>query len=227
MMGLPLHDKDNDDAGVYNKLLERVNEALGRGGVTVEGSSTSDIEASLLHKVEEVLSALGSDSNGQAHDRAEGGDWAGGGKRRDFALRDALRSLDTSTSSQTTTHTTTYELSPRHLALDLSLADGTYRMEDPTQLTTLNERGSTSLHRHLHFTPQSKRSSDLFNPILEANSAFNDSLLEVGKGSPSNNRNREKANGGMAGGVLDIPRIEYESFVDDDTLAEVRRRLDL
>ncbi|KAJ3043066.1 hypothetical protein HDV00_005974 [Rhizophlyctis rosea] len=219
MMGIPLDDKpDADEDGVYDKLLQRVNEALGRSGIAAENSSTSDMEASLLHKVEEVLSALGSGPDGHRDGRTDRAG-TGGADDQDRRRRDALRVLAASTSLETTSSTGTYELSPRHLALDLSLADGTYRMEDPTQMATMAGQRVTP-NNYSPLTPQYKRSSDVLNPILEASSAFEDSLLEAGRIAPSASKMRDKDNDGLKGPSVDIPRIEYESFVDDDTLAE-------
>ena len=224
MMGLPItgDDEERQDITVYNKLLQRVNEALDSAESSV--AQSSDMEESLLHKVEEVLLSLTSDSNITKHH----------GSTQSQNPRNGTHHALSYTSSDTSnsTSTTTYDLSQRQLALDLSWADGTYRVEDPSSLHNrvtahrLNRLNTSQTPSNQHL----QRPADLLSPILERSyGGFGDSLLEAGRlANTPRNQVRQTVQGrdaasGMAGAPVDFPRIEYESFVDDDTLAEVRR----
>ncbi|KAJ3056389.1 hypothetical protein HK097_007118 [Rhizophlyctis rosea] len=223
MMGLPLTTEEaRQDVAVYSKLLQRVNEALG----SVEGGNhlSTDMEESLLHKVEEVLSALEIAPHSQKD---------GGSARRQSQHSETLHfppygPSDTSTS----TSTSTYDLSHRQLALDLSWADGTYRLDDPSSTLYHRHRATTDRLNRLNNlrTPSNQhtqRPADVLSPLLETSyGGLGDSLLEAGRLANTRRndvRKREEQRdgvGGMGGAAVDFPRIEYESFVDDDTMAE-------
>ncbi|KAJ3295190.1 hypothetical protein HK104_002924 [Borealophlyctis nickersoniae] len=170
----------------YQLLLERVNEALGLPSPSIQGQG--DLEASLLHKVEEVLSALGPADDART-------------TQTSFLHGREFLSTISGQSSQ-------YFYEPQ-LSLDLSLADGTYKWEGGE-----SRDGIDGIRLRLN-------EQDLAVGRSRQDASL-DGLpkFEMPRNHHDNSSNSVLPRPSAAPGPMDFPKIEYESFVEDDSLVE-------